>query len=100
MQQQQCMQGGNKMQETITIKNDLGEEKTFDILFTFTSTETKKDYIVYTDYTKDYKGNIKCYSVMKDGQKLLPVETEKELLFIKETLKTLTNEITYKYSEN
>lgn len=88
------------MQETITIKNDLGEEKTFDILFTFTSTETKKDYIVYTDYTKDYKGNIKCYSVMKDNEKLLPVETEKELLFIKETLKTLTSEITYKYSEN
>lgn len=88
------------MKETITIKNDLGEEKTFDVVFTFISNDTNKEYIAYTDYTRDYKGNIKCYSVMKDGEKLLPVETEKELLFINETLKTLTSEINEKYSEN
>ena len=88
------------MKETITIRNDLGEEKTFDVVFTFISNDTNKEYITYTDYTRDYKGNIKCYSVMKDGEKLLPVETEKELLFINETLKTLTSEINEKYSEN
>ncbi len=88
------------MQETITIKNDLGEEKTFDIIFTFESNDTGKKYITYTDYTKDYKGNINCYSVMKDGDKLLPVETEKELIFINETLKTLSTEVKEKYSHN
>lgn len=88
------------MKDTITIKNDLGEEKTFDIIFTFISKDTNKEYITYTDYSKDYKGNIKCYSVMKDGEKLLPVETEKELLFINETLKTITGEINEKYSIN
>ena len=88
------------MKETITIRNDLGEEKTFDVVFTFISNDTNKEYITYTDYTRDYKGNIKCYSVMKYGEKLLPVETEKELLFINETLKTLTSEINEKYSEN
>lgn len=88
------------MQETITIKNDLGEEKTFDVIFTFISKETNKEYITYTDYTKDYKGNIKCYSVMKDGEKLLPVETEKEILFIKETLKTLTSDVQERYAIN
>ncbi|MGN1371654.1 MAG: hypothetical protein ACI4XM_05225 [Candidatus Coprovivens sp.] len=88
------------MKDTITIKNDLGEEKTFDIVFSFISKDTNKEYITYTDYTKDYKGNIKCYSVMKDGEKLLPVETEKELLFINETLKTITSDLQEKYVTN
>ena len=77
------------MQEKILIKNDQGQEKEFDILFTFTSNDTGKDYITYTDYEKDEQGNIKCYSVYKDNDKLLPVTTEKELKFIDETLKTL-----------
>lgn len=88
------------MKETITIKNDLDEEKTFDIVFSFISKDTNKEYITYTDYTKDYKGNIKCYSVMKDGERLLPVETEKELLFINETLKTITSDLQEKYVTN
>lgn len=88
------------MKDTITIKNDLGEEKTFDIVFSFISKDTNKEYITYTDYTKDYKGNIKCYSVMKDGERLLPVETEKELLFINETLKTITSDLQEKYVTN
>lgn len=77
------------MQEKITIKNEQGEEKEFDILFTFTSNDTGKNYITYTDYDKDEQGNIKCYSVYKDGDKLLPVTTKKELTFIDETLKTI-----------
>ena len=88
------------MKDTITIKNDLGEEKTFDIVFSFISKDNNKEYITYTDYTKDYKGNIKCYSVMKDGERLLPVETEKELLFINETLKTITSDLQEKYVTN
>ena len=88
------------MKDTITIKNDLGEEKTFDIVFSFISKDTNKEFITYTDYTKDYKGNIKCYSVMKDGERLLPVETEKELLFINETLKTITSDLQEKYVTN
>ena len=66
------------MQDKILIKNDQGQEKEFDILFTFTSNDTGKDYITYTDYEKDEQGNIKCYSVYKDNDKLLPVTTEKD----------------------
>ena len=44
------------MEEKILIKNDMGEEKEFDVLFTFESKETGKKYVTYTDYTKDYKG--------------------------------------------
>ena len=88
------------MQEKILIKNDQGQEKEFDILFTFTSNDTGKDYITYTDYEKDELGNIKCYSVYKDNDKLLPVTTEKELKFIDETLKTLQTYILEKGSKS
>lgn len=84
------------MNETILIKNDSGEEKEFDILFTFESTDTNKKYVTYTDYSKDEKGNLKCYSGYYEGEKLLPVTTEKELKVIDETLKTLQTSIEYK----
>ncbi len=87
------------MNKKIIIKNDKGEEKEFDILFTFTSKETGKEYVTYTDYTKDYKGNLNCYSGYYEGEKLLPVETEDEKKFIDETLQTLTETIKYKYNK-
>ena len=34
-----------------------GNEIECEVLFTFESEETKKNYIVYTDNTKDNKGN-------------------------------------------
>ena len=88
------------MEEKILIKNDMGEEKEFDVLFTFNSKETGKKYVTYTDYTKDYKGNLNCYSGYYENDQLLPVESEKELDFIKETLKTLTETLKIKYAED
>jgi len=88
------------MEEKILIKNDLGEEKEFDVLFTFNSKETGKKYVTYTDYTKDYKGNLNCYSGYYENDQLLPVESEKEIEFIKETLKTLTETLKTKYSQD
>ena len=64
------------MQDKILIKNDQGQEKEFDILFTFTSNDTGKDYITYTDYEKDEQGNIKCYSVYKAGENFLHLQKE------------------------
>ena len=81
------------MEEKILIKNDLGEEKEFDVLFTFNSKETGKKYVTYTDYKKDEKGNLKCYSGYYEGEKLLPVTTEIELKVIDEMLKTITESI-------
>lgn len=88
------------MEEKILIKNDLGEEKEFDVLFTFNSKETGKKYVTYTDYTKDYKGNLNCYSGYYENDQLLPVESEKEIEFIKETLKTLTETLKIKYPQD
>lgn len=81
------------MNETIIIKNEFGEEKEFDVLFTFESTDTNKKYVTYTDYKKDEKGNLKCYSGYYEGEKLLPVTTEIELKVIDEMLKTITESI-------
>ena len=45
--------------ETMTFKviNDEGKEIECEVLFTFESDETKKNYIVYTDNTLDEEGN-------------------------------------------
>ena len=71
------------MNEIITIKNDLGEEKKFDVLFSFISKNNGKKYVTYTNYEKDYKGNIMCYSGFYEGDKLLPIDTEKEVIIAK-----------------
>ena len=77
------------------IDND-GKEVECEVLFTFESDETKKNYIVYTDNTKDEIGNIKVYASIfdpnSDTTKLEPIETEKEWNIIENILETLQEE--------
>ena len=64
-----------------TINNEEGKEITCEVLFTFDSEETGKNYIVYTDNTKDEEGNIKVYASIydpNDTTKLEPITTDKE----------------------
>ena len=64
-----------------TITNEEGKEITCEVLFTFDSEETGKNYIVYTDNTKDEEGNIKVYASIynpNDTSKLEPITTDKE----------------------
>ena len=69
-------------EETMTFKviNDEGKEIECEVLFTFESDETKKNYIVYTDNTIDEEGNTKVYASIynpdEDETKLMPIETE------------------------
>jgi len=84
--------------ETMTFKviNDEGKEVECEVLFTFESDETKKNYIVYTDNTLDEEGNTKVYASIynpdQDETKLLPIETEKEWKIIETILEELQNE--------
>ncbi len=83
---------------TFTVINDEGREIVCNILFTFDSDETKKSYIVYTDNTKDKKGNIQVYASIYDPKstdkmELLPIETEKEWRVIEKILESLQEEI-------
>ena len=73
-----------------------GNEIECEVLFTFESDETKKNYIVYTDNTKDEIGNIKVYASIFDPNsettKLDPIETEEEWNIIENILETLQEE--------
>ena len=84
--------------------NDRGEEIMCDILFTFDSEETGKSYIVYTDNSKDDRGNIQVHASIYDpnaeNQKLEPITTEAEWKVIETILNTLQEEIKNKIGES
>ena len=73
-----------------TVIDENGEEVTCEILFTFNSEETHKDYMVYTDNTTDDDGNIKVYASIydpeKEDQNLQPIETDEEWEMIENIL--------------
>lgn len=85
------------MNQKIIIKNDQGEEKEFEILFSFNSKNTNKTYITYTDFEKNSEGIISCYSSIYDNGTLYPVETEEENKVIEEILNTITETAKVKY---
>ena len=51
---------------TFRVVNDEGKEIECEVLFTFESDETKKNYLVYTDNTTDEQGNVKVYASVYD----------------------------------
>ena len=81
----------NKM--TFKILGDDGKEIECEVLFTFESDETKKNYIVYTDNTLDEQGNTKVYASIynpdEENTNLIPIETEKEWKIIETILDEL-----------
>jgi len=83
---------------TFKVVNDEGKEVECEVLFTFESDETNKNYIVYTDNTVDDEGNTKVYASIynpnEDETKLLPIETDKEWKIIETILEELQNEAT------
>lgn len=80
---------------TFKVMNDDGIEVECEVLFTFESDETKKNYIVYTDNTLDEDGNTKVYASIynpdEEETKLLPIETDKEWKIIETILEELQN---------
>lgn len=75
---------------TFKVKGEDGKEVEYEVLFTFESEETKKNYIVYTDNTTDEEGNTKVYaSIYTPGSaetELQPIETDKEWKIIETIL--------------
>ena len=78
------------------VLDENGEEVTCEVLFTFNSEETKKDYMVYTDNTTDEEGNIKVYASIFDPNaektELIPIETEREWKIIETILESIQEE--------
>ena len=73
-----------------------GVEKEYDVLFTFESDETNKNYIVYTDNSIDAKGNVEVYASTYNpddkNSKLEAIESEKEWKIIETILDTIQEE--------
>ena len=81
-----------------------GNEVVYDVLFTFESDETGKNYIVYTDNSRDETGNIQVYASIYDPEdpksKLEAITTDKEWKVIETILETLQEEVRKKKEEN
>ena len=73
--------------------NKDGKEVDCEVLFTFESEETKKNYIVYTDNTEDDDGNTRVYASIYDPNdtngELLPIETDREWKIIETILDSI-----------
>ena len=53
---------------SFSIIDEAGNEVVYDVLFTFENDETNKNYIVYTDNTKDEVGNIQVFASIYDPE--------------------------------
>lgn len=84
------------MKNKLKVKNDLGEEKEYDILMSFTSENTGKDYVMYTDFTKE-DNTIKCYASIYEDGKLSKIDTEEENNIVEAMLQTLSETAKTKY---
>jgi len=92
-------------EERITFKltNEEGKEVEYEVLFTFESNETGKNYISYTDNEIDEDGNIKVYAsiyepnedgTINENTTLIPIETDKEWEIIQTILTELQKDAT------
>ena len=93
-----------KMKENkFVLLDEKGQEKEYDVLFTFESEETNKNYIVYTDNSLDETGNVQVfasvYNPEDENTKLEPIETEKEWKVIETILDTLQEEVKKKVEQ-
>lgn len=83
-------------ENTFKILDDDGVERVCEVLFTFESDETKKNYIVYTDNTKDHEGNVRVYAsiykVNKDKTELEAIESEREWKIVETILNSIQEE--------
>lgn len=91
-------------EEKITFKlfDEEGKEIECEVLFTFESNETNKNYIVYTDNSVDEEGNTRVYAsiyepkedgTIDDSKALKPIETDQEWKIIETILDQLQQEV-------
>ncbi|MGN0114833.1 MAG: DUF1292 domain-containing protein [Acutalibacteraceae bacterium] len=75
---------------TFKVIDDDGIEVECEILFTFESDVTNRNYIVYTDDTTNDDGDVNVYASIYDptieDSKLLPIETQEEWSMIESIL--------------
>ena len=89
---------------TFSMLDENGNEVVYDVLFTFESEETNKNYIVYTDNSRDESGNVQVYASTYNPDdpkgKLEAIETDKEWKVIETILDTLQEEMKKQQNNN
>ena len=92
------------MENKFRIIDKDGRTIDFEVLFTFESDETKKNYMVYTDNSKDADGNTRVYASVfnpdTEPLQLLPIETEREWKVIETILESIGEENNKEKDEN
>ncbi|MEG0026008.1 MAG: DUF1292 domain-containing protein [Bacilli bacterium] len=87
----------NEEKITFKVKNEKGIEVDCEVLFTFESEETMKNYMVYTDNTNDKDGNTRVYASIYDPNDeepiLTPIETDKEWKIVETILDQIQKEV-------
>lgn len=82
--------------DSFKVVNDDGIEVECEVLFTFESEETGKNYIVYTDNTLDEDDNTKVFASIYNPDEeetvLQPIETDEEWAIIEKILDALQND--------
>ena len=82
--------------QKFVVLDEKGNKVECEPLFTFESEETKKNYVVYTDNSKDNEGNIRVfasiYNITDKGGQLLPIKTNKEWKVIETILESIQEE--------
>ena len=82
--------------KNFTVIDDKGNQVICEPLFTFESEETGKQYVVYTDNSRDDKGNVRIfasiYNVTEKGGELLPIKDEKEWKVVETILESIQEE--------
>ena len=86
------------------VVNKEGKEVDCEVLFTFESEETKKNYIVYTDNTEDDEGNTRVYASIYNPNdergELLSSETDREWKIIETILNSIQEKAKEDSSDN
>lgn len=90
---------------TFKITEDDGKEVEYEVLLTFESNETHKNYMLFTDNTLDEEGNIKVYASIYQAKEdgtidesvpLQPIETDSEW----KVIETIMDELQKETAEN
>ena len=88
---------------TFKALNKDGVEVECEVLFTFESDETKKNYMVYTDNTTDENGNVRVYASIYNPDQpesdLIPIESVAEWNIIETILEEIQAEVRESASE-
>ena len=79
-------------QDKLTITID-GQEKIYDVYYSFTCPQTNKGYIAYSDHQKDNDGNeivmVSSYDPNISTMKLYPVTDPKEMELVQEVFEKI-----------